>query len=146
MAWQGGGLEIAEMEATGRTGEFRSSHPVPVSRLYDGERTFWKTLLRLHRGTEMMAVPIYLPADPEIGEGELSAIDQTARFESERIFLLRETTPGNGWLSPAVHLTLVGALAGWAIAFVAAIRHINERGPTPPSPVRPRRPAVVPAQ
>jgi hypothetical protein len=123
-AWQGGGLVLADMEPTGRPGEFRSARSVPVDGL-------WKTLLRLHRGAEMMAVPIYLPADPEIDEAEIPAEDRFAPFESERDYLLRETHDGNAWLSPVVHLLLVAVCAGWAAAFVAAVRHgAGGDGPT----------------
>lgn len=125
-AWQGGGLELAEMEPTGEPGQFRSAEPVPVDGL-------WKSLLRLHRGAEMMAVPIYLPADPEIGEPLIPAEDRTARFSPEREYLLRETHDGNGWLSPVIHLTLVGVSALWAAAFVAAVRHLSPRGGRPPA-------------
>ena len=114
-AWQGGGLELADMEPTGRAGEYRSEGSVPVDGL-------WKTLLRLHRGAEMMAVPVYLPADPEIDEREIPAEDRVAPFESERDYLLRETHDGNGWLSPTVHLLLVAVCAMWAGAFVLAVR------------------------
>jgi hypothetical protein len=114
-AWQGGGLELAAMEPTGETGAYRSEEAVPV----DG---YWKTLLRLHRGDEMMAVPVYLPADPSIDEPAIPAVDRTAPFESERRYLLRETRPGNGWMSPAVHGLLVIVCAGWALAFRVALR------------------------
>jgi hypothetical protein len=114
-AWQGGGLELADMDATGAPGEWRSEEPVPI----DG---YWKTLLRLHRGAEMMAVPIYLPADSENDLAAIPAVDRQQRFESERTYLLRETREGNGWLSPLVHLGLVAVLAAWALAFVTAIR------------------------
>ena len=120
-AWQGGGLELATMEATGTPGEYRSDSPVPVDGL-------WKTLLRLHRGGEMMTVPVYLPADPEIGEPEIPAVDRVAPFESERTYLLRETHDGNGWLSPLIHLLLVAVCATWAAAFVVAVRHGSTRG------------------
>lgn len=116
-AWQGGGLELAEMEPTGRPGEFRSDGPVPV----DGH---WKTLLRLHRGAEMMALPIFLPADPGIDAPEIPAVDRTMAFGSEKAYLLRETHPGNGWMSPAVHLALVAVCAMWALAFVVAVRDL----------------------
>jgi hypothetical protein len=115
-AWQGGGLELAAMEPTGAPGEFQSARPVPV----DGH---WKTLLRLHRGSEMMAVPVYLPADPEIDEPEIPAVDRVASFESERDYLLRETHDGSAWLSPLVHLLLVAIVATWVAAFAVAVRH-----------------------
>jgi len=114
-AWQGGGLELSTMEPTGQPGEYRSAEAVPVDGL-------WKSLLRLHRGAEMMAVPIYLPADPAIDEPEIPAVDRVAPFESERAYLLRETHDGNAWLSPVVHLYLVGTCALWATAFVIATR------------------------
>jgi hypothetical protein len=114
-SWQGGGLVLAAMEPTGNPGQFRSAKPVPVKGL-------WKSLLRLHRGAEMMAVPIYLPADPDIHEPAIPAVDRTARFQTERRFLLRETHDGNGWLSPVIHLTLVGVCGLWALAFAAAVR------------------------
>ncbi len=123
-AWQGGGLVLADMEPTGRAGEYRSERPVPVDGL-------WKTLLRLHRGAEMMAVPIFLPADPEIDEQEIPAEDRVAPFESERDYLLRETHDGNAWLSPLVHLLLVAVCVVWAGAFVLAVRHgTGGGGPT----------------
>jgi hypothetical protein len=114
-AWQGGGLELADMVPTGRPGEYRSEEPVPVDGL-------WKSLLRLHRGAEMMAIPIYLPADPDIDEPEISAIDKVAPFESERDYLLRETHDGNAWFSPLVHLLLIAVCASWAAAFAYAVR------------------------
>jgi hypothetical protein len=114
-AWQGGGLELADMVPTGRPGEYRSEKPVPVDGL-------WKSLLRLHRGAEMMAIPIYLPADPAIDEPEIPAIDKVAPFESERDYLLRETHDGNPWFAPLVHLLLIGVCASWAAAFAYAVR------------------------
>ena len=117
-AWQGGGLVLADMQPTGRPGEHRSDRPVPVDGL-------WKTLLRLHRGAEMMAVPVFLPDDPAIGEAEIPAVDRLAPFESERRFLLRETHDGSAWLAPAIHLLLVAVLAVWAAAFVVAVRHLT---------------------
>jgi hypothetical protein len=137
-AWQGGGLELAEMQPTGISGVYRSAKPVPVDGL-------WKSLLRLHRGAEMMALPIYLPADADIGEPEIPAIDRTAPFQSEREFLLRETHSGNGWLSPLIHLTLLAVAALWALAFTVAVRQLSPRGPLPPAPhQRSPQPVVQP--
>jgi len=117
-SWQGGGLVLAEMERSGSAGTYRSEQPVPVDGL-------WKTLLRLHRGAEMMAVPIYLPADAEIGEPEIPAVDRRVAFSSEREFLLRETHEGSGWMAPAVHLLLLAVVAGWAASFVVAVRRLT---------------------
>jgi hypothetical protein len=131
-SWQGGGLELSDMEATGSPGEYRSTSPV----LVEGH---WKTLLRLHRFGEMMAVPIFLPDDPEIGEPEIPAIDRVAPFESERRYLLRETVDGNAWLSPVVHAGLALVCALWAGAFVLAVRAAGSTSPRDHSNPRPRR-------
>lgn len=147
--WQGGGLELADMEPTGVPGEWRSASPVPV----DG---YWKTLLRLHRGDEMMAVPVYLPADPANDLPLIPAEDRTQRFEPERRYLLRETHEGSGWLSPLVHGGLVAVCALWALAFVVAIRRLTAPVLHPPASgagmppaqragsvlLRPRRPVL----
>ena len=124
-AWQGGGLELADMVPTGDPGVWRSEEPIPV----DGH---WKTLLRLHRRGTMSAIPIWLPADPTIEEPEIAAIDRAGPFESEREYLLRETVDGNGWLSPMVHAGLVVVCASWLVAFVVAVRGRLFRW-TPPS-------------
>ncbi len=134
-AWQGGGLELAEMEPTGVPGQYRSAEPVPVA-------GHWKSLLRLHRGNEMMALPLYLPADPEIDEAEIPAIDRTMAFGSEREYLLRETHSGNGWLSPVIHLTLALVCATWALAFVIAVRRLTP--PSRPPTASPRLPSDAP--
>lgn len=117
-SWQGGGRVLAEMVEV-EPGLWRSSAPVPVSGL-------WKTLLRLHRNeTEMMAVPLWFPDDPEIDEPEIPAVDKTAVFASESQYLLRETEEGNGWLSPVVHTYLALTLLGWFAAFVIGVRRIG---------------------
>lgn len=128
-AWQGGGLVLADMEPTGEPGTYRTSEPIPV----DGK---WKSLLRLHRRGEMMAVPVYLPDDPTIGKEGVDAVDRTATFVNERRYLLRETVAGNGWLSPLVHGGLALVCALWALAFFVAVRGLSAddrrpRGATP---------------
>ena len=70
----------------------------------------------------MMAIPVYLPADPGIGEAEIPAVDRVARFESERRYLLRETRAGDGWFSPAVHAFFLAMCAAWILAFSVALR------------------------
>ncbi len=120
-AWQGGGLELADMRSTGTPGEYRSDRAVPVT-------GHWKTLLRLHRGAEMMAVPVFLPADPAIHAAEIPAQDRTAPFASEKRYLLRETHGGSAWLSPAVHGTLVLVCLLWALAFATTVRDLGSDG------------------
>ena len=121
MSWQGGGLVIREMEEVG-PGEFVTDGPVPVT----GRG---KALVRLHRGGELMAVPIYLPADPEIDEPEIPAEDRVVRFSSEKDFLLRETTEGGGGLAVAIYALLAIVAALWIGAFVLAARKTGASTP-----------------
>jgi hypothetical protein len=117
-AWQGSGLVLADMEEV-EPGVWRAEAPIPVEGL-------WKSLLRLHRnGTEMMAVPLWLPADPEIDEPEIPAEDKTEAFAGESQFLLRETEESEGPLSPMVHGYLALTLAAWFVAFVIGVRRIG---------------------
>ncbi len=129
-SWQGGGLVLSDMVEVG-PGVWESEAPVPVA-------GFWKTLVRLHRnGNEMMAVPVWFPADPEIDEPEIPAVDRTVPFSSETEYLLRETYEGNGWLSPVVHGYLALVVAAWFAAFALGVRRIGGAGepvdePSPP--------------
>ena len=118
-SWQGGGLVLADMEEVSR-GRYRSAEPVPV-----GGR--WKTLVRLHRGGELMTVPVFLPADPEIGEPEISAVDRTQPFESETDYLLRETRPGEQLVANLIYGLLAAVAIAWIASFAVASARIGRR-------------------
>jgi hypothetical protein len=103
LGWQGGlanqrGIFIDHLEKVG-PGHYRSTAPMPVS----GE---WKTLLRVHDGHTLTAVPIYLHGDPGIGAPEVPAeASMTRPFVSELTILQRERNPD----APQV-MWLVGCL------------------------------------
>jgi hypothetical protein len=111
-SWQGGGLVLSDLHEIA-PGRFRSEEPVPVG-------AKWKTLVRLHRGGELMTVPVFLPADPEIGKGEISAVDRTQPFESEKRYLLRETHGSGGPIATTVYALLALAVVAWIGAFALA--------------------------
>jgi hypothetical protein len=68
-------------------GHYRTTQPVPVSGT-------WKTLLRVHDGKTLTAVPIYLAADPGIGAKEVPAEASFTRpFVAEITILQRERSP-----------------------------------------------------
>lgn len=74
----------------------------------------------------MMAAPVYLPADPDIGEPEIPAVDRVVEFRDERDFLLRETTDGAGeWFAYLVY----GLLAVVAVSWIAAFTVTASRSP-----------------
>jgi hypothetical protein len=86
LSWQGGlanerGLAIQELNRLG-PGYYRTTQPVPVW----GQ---WKTLLRIQDGTTLTAVPIFLPADHEIGAPETPAQESMTRKFVEEITLLQ---------------------------------------------------------
>jgi hypothetical protein len=126
-SWQHGGRESAHMVPVA-PGHYRADGDVPV----DG----WaKSLLRLHRGAEMMTVPIRLPADPEIGEPEIAAVGGSAVFEAETRYLLRETTDGPPVLAVVVKGLFALLVTSWVVAFgvasarIAPGRRQPQRGP-----------------
>jgi hypothetical protein len=125
-AWQGGGLELANMKKTG-PGEYVSEQRIP---LYGR----WKAMLRLHRGGELMAVPLFLPADPEIHKPEISAVDRTMAFQPEGKYLLREQHGGSALFEKGIYTLLAGVAILWVTAFSVAIGKIAPKSPrTPPS-------------
>jgi hypothetical protein len=126
-AWQGGSLVLAEMRKIG-PGTYRSDKPVPVNGKF-------KTLVRLHRGSQMMAVPVRLPADPEIGKGEIPAVGRRAPFVNERRYLLRETHGGAAWFAVVIDLLLGLVVIAWVTAFAVVSQRIRPSSPD----VRPPR-------
>ena len=120
LAWQGGGLVSSDMVPTSEPGVYRSKEPVPVT----GD---WKTMLRLHRGSAMVAAPIFMPEDAEIGAKEIAAVDREAPFLTEQRFLLREQIGETGpvWFGPLIYIVLALIAASWVVALVAAGRSIT---------------------
>jgi hypothetical protein len=103
LAWQGHlenqrGEVVTNLQKVG-PGHYRTTDAVPVWGT-------WKTLLRVHDGTTLAAVPIYLAADPGIGAKEVRADTAMTRpFVAEITILQRERNPE----TPAV-LWTVGCL------------------------------------
>ncbi|MCV7366200.1 hypothetical protein [Mycolicibacterium duvalii] len=91
LGWQGGtdnqrGMFVDRLDRVG-PGHYVSTEPMPVSGT-------WKTLVRVHDGKTLAAVPIYLAGDPGIGAEEVPAEPQFTRpFVSEITILQRERSP-----------------------------------------------------
>lgn len=87
VSWQGGGRISASLREVA-PGRYVSSRPVPVT----GD---WKSMVGLQRGDEVMAAPVYLPADPEYGDPEIPALpERRTSFVRNTTLLLRETKSG----------------------------------------------------
>lgn len=119
VTWQGGTLELADMEEVG-DGVYRSSEPVPVT-------GGGKAMIRLHRGDELMVVPVRFPADPEIGAPAITAEDRTQPFEGEGRYLMREARPGDTWFAWVLGGLVLALAASWVAAFVLAGSRLLER-------------------
>ncbi|HEX8121047.1 MAG TPA: hypothetical protein VF549_07255 [Solirubrobacteraceae bacterium] len=95
-AWQGGGSIVSALEQVG-PGHWRTKVAAP---LYGT----WKSELRLHTGSELQIVPVFMPEDTAIPAKEIPAPPRFERtFVAEPEILLREQTGGGG--------------ASWAIAY-----------------------------
>ena len=113
-AWQGGGLIVDRLERVG-PGRYRTTEPIPVS----GN---WKTMVRLHEGNSLAALPIYLPRDAAIPVGEIPAPTVfTRQFRDEHKLLQREQTGGSPVVVALAYATVIGialgllALLAWAL-------------------------------
>jgi hypothetical protein len=109
LSWQGGGHVIAPMRRIA-DGAYRSERPVPVG----GN---WKTSLRLARGTDMKAIGISFPRDPETGKAPIPAAPhRVSTFGSDAALLLREAKTGvPSWLVTAAYVVLALVVATWIV-------------------------------
>jgi len=129
-SWQGKQASVVQrMEGTG-PGEFRTTEPVPV----DGT---WKTILRLHRGDEVLGLPVYLPEDPAIPAKEVPASSTIDRaFVLDKKNLQREQKSGvSGILTTGAFIAVaILALALLAVLFWALRRVRSRLGEEDPPP------------
>ncbi len=134
-AWQGDGLVVDRLERVG-TGEYRTTEPIPV-------HSNWKALVRLHSGTSLTAVPIFLPRDPGIPAEEIPATPQFERaFTPDHEILQREQKDAAGWLTGGAYaIVVIIALALLVLLAWGLHRLATARGATEPSADR-RQPAT----
>jgi len=117
-AWQGGALVVDPLRQIA-PGVYRSTEPLPV-------HGSWKTMIRLHKGFSLTALPLYLPSDPAIPVGEIPApASFDRRFGDEHRLLQREQTGGGPALFAAAYSTVAAitlgllALLAWALQRLA---------------------------
>ncbi|WP_433713910.1 hypothetical protein ACQP2U_06930 [Nocardia sp. CA-084685] len=124
LAWQGGigssspgrGLVIDQLRRVGE-GHYLSTKPVPAY----GD---WKTILRVHDGRMLTALPIYMPHDTGIDAAEVPALDQFTRpFAPEITVLQRERSFDRpSWLIDAASLVVLvcSLILIWSLSWGAA--------------------------
>ncbi|MDA0163011.1 hypothetical protein OM076_22250 [Solirubrobacter ginsenosidimutans] len=109
-AWQGGGLVVDRLQRIG-PGVYRTTRPLPLT----GD---WKTMLRLHPGNALTALPLYLPADEAIPVAGVPARPSVNRaFGPEQKLLQRERKAAASWLWAAAY----GVVLAIALAFLVAL-------------------------
>lgn len=120
---QGGDPVVSSrMIPQGEEGRYISENRHPLS----GD---WKTSVALYRGNEVMAAPVYLPADPEFGAPEVQALDErTSKFSVITDITLRETLAFDGpvWPSVVAYTEILFVLISWILIFALAERRIVE--------------------
>ena len=118
IAWQGGGRILADLRPTG-PGRYVSSKPIPVTGT-------WKSLIGLQRGDEVMAAPIYLPADPEIGASAIPAqLERRVPFARNTDILLRELKDGPSWPALLSYAGVTLVLGLWIALFSRTASRIH---------------------
>ncbi|MGX1773407.1 hypothetical protein ACWIGW_14950 [Nocardia brasiliensis] len=142
LAWQGGvgpdspgrGLVVDQLRLV-EPGHYISTRPVPA---YGN----WKTVLRVHDGRMLAALPIYMPDDRGIDAPGVPAQDEFTRpFVSEITVLQRERSFDHpAWLLAAASLVVlvcsllvIGALS-WGAARINLAYRSDVRAPQPARP------------
>jgi hypothetical protein len=129
MAWQGGEhRSVASPMDRLAPGLYLSRDPMPVGGT-------WKTFVRLHRGDEMRAIAVHMPADSAIPAPAVPARPHVTRaFAGDRELLQRERKPDTpAWLFTAASAAVAAAtlallvLLGWVLVRVPD----GERGARP---------------
>jgi len=134
-SWQGGGLVVDRLRRVG-PGVYETTKPIPVA----GD---WKTLVRLHRGDQIIGVPVYLPRDEAIPAPAVPAGDRFTRaFVPDKKILQREAKEAPGAVSAFGYLTVLAIALGLVALMTWGMRRLALDGSanTPPrSSVREQR-------
>lgn len=127
MSWQGGGRVWAELEKAG-PGKWVTTKAVPIT-------GSWKSMVSLQRSDEVMAAPIYLPADAEIGASAVPALpERSTPFVRNTEILLREAKDGPGWPALLAYSGVALVVAVWIGLFAFTGRRLAGAEPPPPPP------------
>jgi hypothetical protein len=111
IAWQGPGFVVTDLKRIG-PGTYVTTTPIPAN----GK---WKSMLRFHKGTSLMGVPVFEPLDEAIPAAEVPASPQVTRaLQPDRVILQREAKFEGGWL-PMFGYFLVFAIAMSLLAMLA---------------------------
>jgi hypothetical protein len=120
--WQGGERTIRPLVATGQPGRYTIEDPAPIG----GER---KAMVLLTSGSRMGAVPIALPADPEIGASEvpLEPVREAAMVPQTDLFLREAVDGAPAWPGRIAGVVIALAIGGTIAAIAAGVVGLDRR-------------------
>ena len=120
LSWQGGGSRLVHLGEIA-PGVWRTTAPVPVH----GE---WKTMVRLHEGRAIRALPIYMPEDRAIPAPAVTAEPRFTRtFVADKRILQREAV-GTSALQLPAYLVLLAIAAVWIGAMAWGLLRLASGG------------------
>jgi hypothetical protein len=120
MSWQGGSLAITPLAEESR-GVYRSERPVPVG----GE---WKTMVRISDKDVMVAVPVFMPRDPEIGASEIPVVpERAADFRRDTELLMREAHAGAAWPATVAYTSIFCVAVVWIVVLTMGFVRLGSR-------------------
>jgi hypothetical protein len=139
LAWQGrpsgdDGLVLANLREV-RPGTYRADQPVPLSGT-------WKSIVRLHSGHNIEALPLYLPADTAIPAAAVTTDAHVTRaFARDKTILQREAVGGSVGLQRGAYAVLASIAVLWILSMAWGLRRLaRATEPTVnPPPKRSRR-------
>lgn len=106
-AWQGHAKLVLDRLRRVGNGIYESTRPIPLS-------GSWKAMVRLAKGRDVSAVPLYLPADAAIPAKGVAATPQFVRpFERDKKILQREAHGGPPGLAVIAYLLLLAIVVVW---------------------------------
>ncbi len=142
-AWQGGDkLVVDRLENVGN-GVWRTTEPLPVS-------GSWKSAIRVHRGSEMATIPVFMPEDTAIpAAGIPASAEFTRKLTGDKEVLQRERKDDvPGWLYGVAGIVVLSfwlmilAAIAWGLARIATLGAAAEQrrqaAPGAQPPARPR--------
>ncbi len=134
LSWQGrtpGHLrQVTKLRKVAR-GRYVTARPVPVT----GN---WKTMVRLAKGTHLMALPVYLPPSPQANRPGVPVAARSGPMTADTFILQREARGGPRWLTTTAYAVLVVIVAIWLGLLTWALGLAEPRDRT-------RRRATVPS-
>ena len=102
-------------------------------------------MLRLHTGSAILAMPVYMPGDSAIPAKEVPAAAHFDRaFQLDHEVLRREERGAASWLTGAAYGILAVVALAWLAAIGAAVTRFERRRRRRPAR-RPSNPAAAPA-